>query len=302
MAQPMLSKWLARRKDSDLDYQLITTDSPTVIYAGDGTSDATIDSNCVCSYAYLERGYLELESMGAEPYETTMNNGEKFPVYGVCITEYDAYWLRQDPYWIKFQCEAAVREQKNAVFTNAIGMIGGMIVYVRRGIKGKPVSRLRPEAKVYSTFAIGGATLTVGANNRKDYTQMFPSSGTLSITGTTGTTEFVSYSGKTAYTFTGCGRGATVGTVASSAAEHAANELVTLGKHQASQIFFGKQIAYRCFATPFSPIKQDDDYGFIKGIGVAGEFGQKAVMNSDDANANYIVGMTNSLPPTATAY
>ena len=312
LASPMLAGWLARRKDKDLDYQLITTEtSAKTLYGGSYATTANdLNSDCTFGWEELQKGYAQLESMGAEPYEVTNVKGETFPVYGVCITERDAYHLRGDGMWIKANCEAAIRAENNAIFTNAIGMAGGILVYVRRGIQGKPISYLRPEARIYTTHTAVVTTITVGSSDGRDYTQMFPSTGTLAITPAAGgATEFVSYTGKTAYTFTGCTRGASLGhkqdgstDVTSTAATYIAGDLVTLGKHQSTQIFFGKNIAYRCFASPFQTVTQKDDYGFISGIGIAGEFGQTAIKDTADVPTNYVVMKCNSQPYNATDY
>jgi N4-gp56 family major capsid protein len=303
LAQPLLSRWLARRKDSNLDYQLLTTDSPTTLYANDATSVSTLDSDCTFGWNELERGMLELESMGAEPIEVQESNGEIYPCYAVCITEYDYHHLRNDAIYIKAQAEANLRGLTNPFFTRAVGkLLNGCVIHVRRGIKGKQGTRLRPEARLYGTNLIGATTLVVGADNGKCYTQYFPSTGTLSITGVDGVTEFVTYTGKTNYSFTGCTRGATYGGVASSAAAYTGVEMVTLYKHVSHQIFYGAGIAFRAFTSEFKPIEQYDDYKMQRGIGIMGEFGQKAIKDSDGNNRNYIIMKSNSHPPLAADY
>jgi hypothetical protein len=312
VAQPLLTRWLARKKDYNMDYRLIVTESPTTVYAGDATSPETLTSACKFGWNTLQKGYAELQATGVEPVDYTTEKGEQFSIYECCITEYDYENLKNDNMWIKSQAEANVKGLSNGLFTGAVGLTTGMLVKVRRGIRGKPISYLRPEALLYTAHDTVSSTdaaldpnniyIIVGANDGNNWTAMFPDSGTIAITGLTGVTEFVTYSAKGKYYFTIESRGATYGNITSVPASYAAGCVVTYGAHESRQIFYGSKIAYRCYATPFKTVGQMQDYEHIKGIGISGEMGECSIKNTDDKNKNYIITKCNSMPLTAVSY
>lgn len=302
-AGPALASWLARKKDNDMFEQLITTDysSETTLFANDAADRTYLNSDCTFGYTEIEKGKLTLETMGAEPFYWTTDNGTEFPVYGCVIDSFDHYHLKGDQRYVDLQAEANIRGLKNPLFTGAVGMIDGMIIYVYRGIRGMQGSRLRPSAKIYNDHTSGVATITVGDSSKKaDYTANFPDAGMLCILkNSTGEVEFVTYTGKTTYSFTGCSRGQTYGGVSSSATTYSAGDFVAYGKFESNQVFFGAKSAMRSHTKYAETIRQDFDYGMEKGIGIESIYGQRAIFDSASSVKNYCCMKSNSTPPGA---
>jgi N4-gp56 family major capsid protein len=299
----MLADWMARYKDYHMDYQLINTDysSETTLFANDAADRTYLNSDCTFGVTEIERLQLTLETMGAEPLRVSGDGfGNDYPVYGVALDSFDIYRLKGDARWYETNAEANIRGKNNPLFPGAIGMIGGMIIYPRRAIRGMQGSYLRPSAKIYGSHTTGVSTITVGANNNKDYTQNFPSTGTLCILkNSTGAVEYVTYTGKTKYSFTGCSRAQTYGGSTSTAAEYTTGDFVAYGKFESRQIAFGARTAMRAHSLYAKEITQTEDYGMEQGIGIKTIFGDKALFESDDSVKNYCVMMSCSAPPGA---
>jgi hypothetical protein len=107
------------------------------------------------------------------------------------------------------------------------------------------------------------------SNASANYTQFFASTGSLQID-----SEIISYSGKTAQTFTGL----TKGVSGTTTAQHLAGALVTQ-RNVASVIGFGAQALVRAMPEEAEPIGEKDDYGEQIGLGVRAYYGYK-VRNS----------------------
>jgi len=302
-AGTLLSDWFARKTDFDLFTQITSTDSPTTLYANAATSEATLDYSLGTTFGVneIERIVLELESMGAEPVSMIRDNGEEFYSYGIVISEFDAYHLRNDSLWWKMNAEAGVRGQKNPLFKGAIGEIFGATIYVLRGVRGLQGTPLRPETKIYSTHNNSTTTILVGSgsDDGNNYTKNFADTGEISVVNSSGATEFMTYTSKTAYSFTVTGRGETYGSTTSSASAYTGNERVTQGHYLSKQVGFGSNIAIRSFAKAMHRIEQKEDYGFEIGIGVAAIYGQKALLDSNDAVKNCVLMKSCSKPPEA---
>jgi len=284
-----LANWWARRMDDDMFYRLISTESPTNLFAGDATTLATLGTDDALGTAELDRISLELQASGAEPFMVESENGQQFPIYGLFLSEFDAFNLRQDVQWVDAQADNALRGAKNPIFTNALGMYKGIVPFVVpagvRGVQGTP---LRPECSITGSHTDSVTTITVGTNDGNDYTKNFASSGTIAIVNSSGARENVDYTGKTAYTFTGCTRGTTYGSDTSTASAYTGGEKVTQGNHESTVIAFGAAAACRTVVKPMHKISEVADYGFEHGIGVAGIYGQAAVLDTSDSVRNYI--------------
>jgi hypothetical protein len=287
--------------DFDCFYQYLTTDVQHVLYAGNATAvtnlkklDGTINSLTLGS---LKRAHSALESIGAEPIMVERKSGEEFPVYGAFITAHDFANLKLDPAYAKANELAGLRGEDNPIFTGAVGMIDGMMIYVCRDIRGDG-SPLRPEAKIYGAHAADATTIVVGSDTSGiiDYTEFFPSSGTLSIVNESGAVEYVTYSGKGTYRFTGCTRAATYGDVTSTASAYTGGatnrEYVTLGHMQSHLVCFGAQSMMRAFSKQMAYTKQERDYGNEIGVGIKWIGGHKATKNSNGVNRGYVVMKT----------
>jgi len=283
VARKRLSDWISRHIDEGMDTQLITTESPDTIYAGDAAAEANLGDNDTFGTEEIDRIKLALQRKGAIPISVKMKDGEELDTYGIAISEIDEYWLKGDSVWQQAQRDAGIRGEQNRIFTGALGIYNGCILYVRKSVKsgyniqGSP---LRPEARLYTGIAsTAETTITVGSNAKANYTKFFPATGTLRID-----SEEITYSAKAVTTFTINAR-AQNGTTA---AAHTAGALITL-RNVSTQIGFGAEVAVRGWGMKPTPISQSYDYGFENGIGVKAIFGQVAVKDTLGACKNYLL-------------
>lgn len=293
VSRQRLSDWLSRYVDENMDVQLISTESPSVLYAGDAAAEANLGDNDIFDTESIDKIKLALQRKGAIPISVKMKDGEELDNYGIAISEIDEYWLKGDSVWQQAQRDAGLRGDDNRIFTGALGIYNGCIIYVRRSVKsgyniqGSP---LRPEARLYTGIASSGeTTVTVGANTKANYTKFFPDTGTLRID-----SEEIAYTAKTAYSFTISN--STRAQNGTTAAAHLAGALITL-RNVSTQIGFGAEIAVRGWGMKPTPITQERDYGFEKGIGVKAIFGQVAVKDTLGACKNYILNKSYAKNP-----
>lgn len=309
-ARPQLAKWHATRMDNNCFKQYITTDVGAILYAGDSESEDTLRKQNgtinSLSVSALEKANASLESMGAEPIAVERNNGEEFPVYGCFVSPIDKWNLKNDPAFKRANELAGLRGERNPIFSGAFGMIGSMLIYVVPTLRGWG-NPIRPEAKIYGKHAADATTIVVGADETGiiDYTEFFPASGTLSIRNSLGAIEYVTYTGKTTYSFTGVTRAVTYGDKTSAASAYTgaalSNEFVTLGHTQSNIICFGAQSMMRGEAQTITEIEQKRDYGKEIGIGVSFISGHKAVKTSAGQNKGYLILKANAFPFDAVA-
>jgi len=278
-----LSTWLANYIDGSMFLQLVSTESPDTIYAGDAASEAALSDNDIFGTEEIDRIKLALQRKGAIPISVKMKDGEELETYGIVISEIDEYNLKGDSVWQQAQRDAGIRGDENKIFTGALGMYNGCILYVDRSVKsGYNIqgSALRPEARLYTSIAsTGETTITVGSNTKANYTRFFPSTGTLRID-----SEDITYSAKSAYSFTISARAQN----STSAAAHTAGALITL-RNVSKQIGFGAEVAVRGWGMKPTPITNERDWGFEKGIGIKAVFGQVAVKDTLGACKNYLL-------------
>jgi len=284
VARQRLSDWIARYIDEDMDIQLITTESPSTLYAGDASTEATLGDNDTFGTEEIDRIKLALQRKGAIPISVKTKDGEELDTYGIAISEVDEYWLKGDSVWQQAQRDAGPRSyEDNKIFTGALGIYNGCILYVRRSVRSAnniQGSPLRPECRLSTTIASSGeTTITVGTNTKANYTKFFPSTGTLRID-----SEDITYSAKAATTFTIKGRAQN----STTAAAHTAGALITL-RNVSTQIGFGAEVAVRGWGMKPTPISQTFDYGFENGIGIKAIFGQIAVKDTASACKNYLL-------------
>ena len=285
VARQRLSDWVSRYIDEGLDTRLIITESPSVLYAGDAAAEANLGDNDTFGTEEIDRIKLALQRKGAIPISVKMKDGEELDTYGIAISEVDEYWLKGDSVWQQAQRDAGLRGDENRIFTGAMGIYNGCIIYVRRSVKsgyniqGSP---LRPEARLYTAIAsTGETTITVGSNTLANYTKFFPSTGTLRID-----SEEIAYTAKAATTFTISN--STRAQNGTTAAAHTAGALITL-RNVSTQIGFGAEIAVRGWGMKPTPITNERDWGFEKGVGVKAIFGQIAVKDTLGACKNYLL-------------
>ena len=293
-----LSDWLKRRIDGDMFKSLISNASNT-IYAGDATTEASLGANDHFGTEEIDRIKLAL-SRTAIPIRSEGEAGEEEEYYGIVISEVDEYWLKGDSVWNQAQRDAGPRDYiKNRLFTGALGMYNGCIIYVHRAkksannIQGSP---LRPELRLSSNYTANDTTIVFDVvGTKKDLADFFGATGTVRID-----TEELAYTSITAGTLAGTTyrfAGVTGGQGGTTAANHTAGELITQ-RNVASGIGFGGEIAIRGWGMKPVPITQGYDYKFPDGssfenvLGIAAVFGQSVIQNSAGSAVNYILMKT----------
>lgn len=127
-AQPLLSKLIATKMDDAIFTKFGT--ATTALFAGDATSTATLDASDTLSTTVLDKVKTYMDSNFAMPLRDRSGNN----YYGVAVHPYDAYNLRQDSTWSQAQRDANVRGESNPLFSGAMGVYNGMIVYVNSGV------------------------------------------------------------------------------------------------------------------------------------------------------------------------
>lgn len=290
-----LSSWMARKVDGDM-FKSILAGATNTIYAGSATSIATLGTNSHFGTEEIDRIKLALQRT-AIPIRTEGANGEEEEYYGVVISEIDEYWLKGDSVWNQAQRDAGPRDYgKNRIFTGALGMYNGMIIYVHKAkksannIQGSP---LRPEVRLYTGYTSGDSEVifdVVGTKN--DFADFFSTAGTIRIDD-----EEIAYTsitagtqGGTTYRFAGC-TGAQNGTTA---ANHTAGALITQ-RNVATAVGFGAEIAVRGWGMKPTPITQGYDYqfpdgsSFENGLGIAAVYGQSVIQNSAGDKVNCVL-------------
>ncbi len=287
-----LSDWMSRRIDGDMFSSIISGASNTV-YAGDATSNAELGSNDHFGTEEIDRIKLVLQRT-AIPIRTEGPDGEETEYYGCVISEIDEYWLKGDSVWNQAQRDGGPRDYKqNRLFTGALGVYNGIILYVHRAKKSSTNitgSPLRPEVRLYTTAAAGDTEIIFDVvGTKKNLGKYFASSGTLRLD-----SEEISYTSVTAgtltgttYRFAGCTRGAN----GTTAAAHTAGALITQ-RNVSTAIGFGAEIAVRGWGMKPTPITQTRDYGFEQGLGVQAVYGQSVIKDSGGSAVNYVLMKT----------
>lgn len=277
-----LADWAARYIDDGMFKQLVSTETTqSTIYAGNKTQASDLVSTDVFNTDALDRIKVALLRKGAMPFALKNVNGASLKCFGVVIDPIDAYNLRGDEAWVSAQRDANLRGMDNPIFTGALGIYNGMIIYEFGNVSGKRGTWLRPECSLSAAINAGATTITVTleGNTANDATKYFPSSGTIRIDN-----EDITYSAKAVNTFTVTSRGANGTTPAS----HASSALVTQ-RNISTQICFGAEIAVRGWGLYPRATKQVQDYGFMFGVGVEAVFGQIAVKDKAGNCPNYIL-------------
>lgn len=293
-----LSDWLGRKMDADAFKEMIDNATNT-IYAGDAANEAALGTNDHFGTEEIDRIKLALQRT-AIPIRTEGENGEEQEYYGIAISEIDEYWLKGDSVWNQAQRDAGPRDySKNRIFTGALGIYNGCILYVHRAkksannIQGSP---LRPEVRLYSTVTDSSTTIDFDVSTtKKDLGDFFASSGTIRID-----SEDISYTSITAggvtgstYRFAGLTRGAN----STTAAAHTAGALITQ-RNVASVIGFGAEVIVRGWGMKPVPITQGYDYkfpdgsSFENGLGIAAVYGQEIVQDSAGNKVNCVIMKT----------
>lgn len=293
----MLSSWLARKMDDDLWVELLVTDAPTTIYAGTATSRATLGTSSIFNTQAVDRIKVALQRQGSLPIRVQMDDQQELEFYALAISEIDEYNLKGDDTWNQAQRLAGIRGDQNNIFSGALGMYNGVVLYVHRSVRmsGFFGSALRPEAAVSTAMAAGDTSMTVGPaspDTSVNYLRFFPQSGTNTIKVDN---ELITYTGITNNTFTGLTRGVAGG---GAAATHAQGAVVTLN-NVSKVIGFGAEIAARVWGLYPQRIRQMYDYENEIGIGVKAYYGQRSIQNNAGSIINDVIMETYGVNPNS---
>lgn len=283
-----LSKWMAKNIDDDMFQQMIRTESPSNLFAGNVADADSLGSSNVFTPDEIDRVKLQLQSQGSLPFDVIMDNGQERPMYGVVISEVSEYQLKSNSTWNQAQRDAGIRGEKNKIFTGAMGTYNGVIIYTQNTIQvsnKKWGSYIRPEARLSGSHNNSTTTITVGGSNTNiDYTEYFPQSGTFNILIDE---EIMTVSASTNSTFT-----VTRGAEGTSAATHADGAVVALASasvERETAIAFGAESMVRTWAVLPTNQNELQDYRFKFGIGIEASYGQDAVVDAISSIANYLL-------------
>lgn len=288
-----LSDWLSRRIDDDMFSELLApagSETVSTLYSGGKTAEASLTSGDVFNTNSLDKLKVALVRKGALPFQVKSVGGTTLKFFAVTIDPIDAYNLRADDAWFSAQRDANTRGLDNPIFSGALGIYNGMIVYEFGNVSGVQGTWLRPEAKLSAALSGSGTTITctINSDTAIDALKYFPSEGTLRIDN-----EDITYTSETGYYFTASVRGAN-GTTATN---HATGALVTL-RNVSKQIAFGAEIAYRGWGQYPKATKEVQDYGFRYGVGIEAVFGQQVIVDTGSVAVNYVLMKSYAANPT----
>lgn len=269
-AGELLKIWVNGEITNQIFETMLGVGAGQTLYANSRTAIDSLVSTDKFGTTELDMIWLALKRMGALPLAVIPDNdGEEIPIFGCVVDSIDAYNLQGSTSWVYGKREAySGQGEKSPIFTRALGKYGGLLVYEYSGIAGAENrgTPLRPECQVYGTLITAATTITVGSDTTEDLTRFFASAGTLQIED-----EFITYTGKTAITFTGCTRGVTVGSTGSTAAQHV-DKTVTQ-RNVSNALGFGAEAVFFGWGEEPTPIGEKEDYGARVGIGIEGYWG-----------------------------
>lgn len=303
-----LSRWLARKRDAILFGELLSANTTSLdtqgrtyetvsaakvktLYGGSATSVATLSSSCRFSLDEIDKCKLALIRQGARPIEVrSSKTGEVLPIYVAVIDEMSAFRLFSSTAFRSAMEATLPRSFDHPLLTGAIGMWNGVVIHVYNSInqgchQGTP---LRPEcstkagADSYDNTA-NRTVICVGADDGRDYTAHFPSSGKVNVN-VSGTKYEMTYTAKGTYYFT---LNHTITSVVGAGLSDGV--LVTPEKDNAVCLFLGAEAACRAWGMKDTPITQTYDYAQELGIGVKGTWGVRAMQDSEGTAPNYLL-------------
>lgn len=288
VTRTLLGEWMSRKRDDDIFFLILDETTEDIYANGQASISALSTQNEIFGKQEIDTIRLSLIKKGAKPISMTKVNGRKKPIFGLVLDQVEEHYLMQDTNILQSMREALPRDEKNnPLFKGALGMYNNMLIYSYYSTLQYPAgSALRPETIVFATLTTTATTLTVGGatpttGSSPDFTKYFASSGSLQIED-----EVISYTGKTANTFTGLTRGE----ASTTAAQHTPDNLVTQ-RNVATVIGFGAQAIMRANGDMPTRISQEDDYGFVKGLGIQAYYGQSLAKSKRFNRAYGIVNM-----------
>lgn len=306
VAGKKLSPWLAQKLSDDVfKALLITATNATTLYAGVATSEATLLPTHTISLSEISLIKLALVRKGAMPLVVRRRNGQIERWYGIVMSGIDEYRLTTTGAWAQAQREANIRGEDNPIFTGALGVYDGCLLYSYAGLadesdtKGTP---LRPEAVLKTAVDLTSASPKIivvgsGTDDKKDYTRNFKTSGKLRfISATTGAViERAKYTGKCNWAFQGVESEGFSGELASPS-QIAAGSIITQD-NVASVLGFGAEIAARAWGMHPKKIANSQSYGQLLGVGIKAVYGLAAIKNTHAKFPNFVILKTYSANP-----
>lgn len=128
-AKGRLAYWLADKLDVAM-FTLATTSNTYNVYSGSATSVATLGTDCTMSSTVIKKAKVKLQSLKALPIRT--QGGNKY--FGLVMHTFDEYSLKNDTTYNQNVRDAGVRGESNPIFTGALGIYDGMILYVSANV------------------------------------------------------------------------------------------------------------------------------------------------------------------------
>ena len=157
---------------------------------------------------------------------------------------------------------------------------------------------MRPECALEAgtgdyTNEAAKTALCVGADDGREYTKNFASSGKVNVN-VAGTQYEMTYTAKGDYYFT---LNHSITSVVGGGLDGNDGSFVTPENDMAQCIFTGAEALGRCWAERDSEITQVEDYGMELGVGLECMVGQSVIEDSTGAPANYLIGRVMSDSP-----
>jgi len=120
----LLKNW-ALEKIERMMFANASANNDIVLYGGDATTIDEIDATDVLSTAVISKAKAKIKaSRKCAPVRVEGSN-----YYVMFIDSFQAYALKQDPAWKEAQREANLRGKDNPIFSGALGIWDGVILY-----------------------------------------------------------------------------------------------------------------------------------------------------------------------------
>jgi len=124
VAKGRLSYWLADKLDSSM-FTVAITGATYTIFAGSATTVSDLGTGNVMSPTVISRARMKLLDNKALPIRTSRGNR----YYALVMHGYDEYNLKVNSTYVTNLQTAAARGEDNAIFTGALGILDGMILF-----------------------------------------------------------------------------------------------------------------------------------------------------------------------------
>ena len=287
-----LSDWLARQTDDDIFKALVVDNTPDIIFSGNKTSEDDLITSSVFNTNSIDKLKVALLRKGAIPFQVKSVGGVTLKFFGVVIDPLDGFNLRGDEVWQQAQKDAMTRGFDNPIFTGALGIYNGMIIFEFGNVSGEQGTHLRPEATLSADLGASGAltvTVTTDSNTSIVATKFFAATGKIQIGD-----EVMTYTAKGDNTFTVASGGR--GQLNTSAQAHSTDDLVTQ-RNISKQVAFGAEAIVRGWGLFPRATKDVQDYGFRFGVGIESVFGQAVIPDTNGNFPNYLISKSYSENP-----